>query len=124
MSVPRLSQGDIVLVPFPFTNYFDNKRRPALVLSTSTFNQSGSDVVLVAISSNLSKNSPYEVSVLCTHKDFVQTKLKQSSAIKCGKIFSFSISQIDGRLGTLPSDIMEQVKVVISLLLGVKNRNV
>ncbi|MDX2130352.1 MAG: type II toxin-antitoxin system PemK/MazF family toxin [Chloroherpetonaceae bacterium] len=46
------NKGDIVLVPFPFTDLSAIKRRPALILSPETYNQSG-DVVIAFITSNL-----------------------------------------------------------------------
>ncbi len=48
-SVPRAPQGstqwDVVIVPFPFSTQPGHKRRPALVLSLSAFNQHGSTVL-------------------------------------------------------------------------------
>ena len=44
-------RGDIVLVPFPFTDFSTLKQRPALVISSNTFNNSREDVILVAITS-------------------------------------------------------------------------
>lgn len=43
---------DIVLVPFPFTNLRQTKKRPALIVSPEGYN-SGSDVVILFITSNL-----------------------------------------------------------------------
>lgn len=45
-----LSQGDIVLVPFPFTDGLSSKVRPAIVISGNRVNNS-KDVILVQISS-------------------------------------------------------------------------
>ncbi len=39
------SQWDVVTVPFPFTDKPDAKRRPALVLSNTTFNRHGHTVL-------------------------------------------------------------------------------
>lgn len=47
----RLKQFDIVVVPFPFTDRNSNKRRPALVLSSASFNQSSGHSVLAMITS-------------------------------------------------------------------------
>lgn len=41
-------QGDVVLVPFPFTNLSGSKRRPAIVVSNHLVNGS-QDVILVQV---------------------------------------------------------------------------
>jgi mRNA interferase MazF len=45
--------GDIVLVPFPFTDLSSNKKRPALIVSPRDYNAQG-DVVIAFITSNIS----------------------------------------------------------------------
>ncbi len=47
-------QGDIVLVPFPFTDLTSAKRRPALVVSPDSFNQHSQHLILLAVTSHLS----------------------------------------------------------------------
>lgn len=46
-----LQPFDVVVVPFPFTDRNATKRRPALVLSSGTFNQSARHSVLAMITS-------------------------------------------------------------------------
>ncbi|MBI5379048.1 MAG: type II toxin-antitoxin system PemK/MazF family toxin [Nitrospirae bacterium] len=41
---------DVVVVPFPFTERADTKRRPALALSTAAFNESGHTVLAMITS--------------------------------------------------------------------------
>ena len=53
LSTTRYGRGDIVLVPFPFTDRSSTKKRPALVVSPDSFNKHAQDVVLVAITSQL-----------------------------------------------------------------------
>jgi len=45
--------GDIVLVPFPFTNQAASKKRPAIVVSSRSYNSTKPDVVVMAVTSQL-----------------------------------------------------------------------
>lgn len=47
----RFKPFDIVVVPFPFTDRNSSKRRPALVLSSASFNQASGHSVLAMITS-------------------------------------------------------------------------
>lgn len=44
-------RGDIVLVPFPFSDLSQAKRRPALVISTDAFNKAAREIVIAQITS-------------------------------------------------------------------------
>jgi mRNA interferase MazF len=48
-----LNFGDIVLIPFPFTNQSAAKRRPAVVISAAHYNVVRPDVILMAVTSQL-----------------------------------------------------------------------
>jgi mRNA interferase MazF len=45
--------GDIVLVPFPFTDQTAAKQRPAVVVSNAAYNRTKPDLVLMAVTSQL-----------------------------------------------------------------------
>ena len=49
----RFSFGDVVLVPFPFTDQAGTKKRPAVVVSSHSYNASRRDVVIMAITSQV-----------------------------------------------------------------------
>jgi len=43
--------GDVVLVPFPFTDQSGSKKRPSVVVSSPSYNQQKADVVLMPVTS-------------------------------------------------------------------------
>ena len=49
----RFSFGDVVLVPFPFADQSGTKKRPAVVVSSSGYNASRRDIVIIAITSQV-----------------------------------------------------------------------
>lgn len=51
MTALNLQPFDVVVVPFPFTDRNSAKRRPALVLSSSSFSQASQHSVLAMITS-------------------------------------------------------------------------
>ena len=53
MPTTRFEFGDIVLVPFPFTDQTAVKQRPAVVVSSGAYNQAKPDLVLMAVTSQL-----------------------------------------------------------------------
>ncbi len=45
--------GDVVLVPFPFTDQTGTKKRPAVVVSSAVYHSARRDLVLMAITSQV-----------------------------------------------------------------------
>lgn len=45
------SFGDVVLVPFPFTDQSGTKKRPAVIVSSSGYNANRRDLVIMTITS-------------------------------------------------------------------------
>jgi mRNA interferase MazF len=43
--------GDIILVPFPFTNQLATKQRPAVVISSAAYHANRADLLIMAITS-------------------------------------------------------------------------
>lgn len=47
------SFGDVVLVPFPFTDQSGAKKRPAVIVSSSGYNANRRDLIIMAITSQM-----------------------------------------------------------------------
>ena len=45
--------GDVVLVPFPFTDQTTSKKRPAVVVSSDAYHRDRPDVILMAVTSQV-----------------------------------------------------------------------
>ena len=52
-SVSRFDFGDVVLVPFPFTDQSGAKKRPAVVVSIAGYNTNRKNIVIMAITSQV-----------------------------------------------------------------------
>jgi len=105
-------KGDIVLIPFPFTDSSGVKVRPALVLAAP---KKSADIVLVFITSQLKTSFPHTVTVSpCT-----ENGLKTKSHIICSKLATLDKKVALGLLGTIDSNTLQQVdrelRTVLSL---------
>jgi mRNA interferase MazF len=45
--------GDVILVPFPFTDGSSSKKRPAIVISSDSYDRSKPDIILIAVTSQV-----------------------------------------------------------------------
>jgi mRNA interferase MazF len=107
--------GDVILVPFPFTDLSTVKQRPALVLSSNRFNKNNNDVVVAGVTSHLmSKPSAYDYELNATEQR--DAGLPKPSRVKLGKILTIDQAIIRKRLGCLSDDsrnaVIDRLKVV------------
>ena len=102
-----LEQGDIVLIPFPFTDLSTTKQRPALVISKSEYNKKTEDIITCGITSNL-QNSDY--SILIDNGDLAGGTLPMRSRIKVDKIFTLKQSLVRKTVAKLKTASFATVK--------------
>ncbi len=92
------NQGDVVLVPFPFTSQDADKKRPALVVSANWYNNDYPDVILVAITSVV-PDSPFRDQVILSVPDQRMIRVDRPCIIRTGKIFTIEKAKIIKTLG-------------------------
>ena len=102
--------GEVVVIPFPFSDLSNVKNRPALVL----IDLPGPDVVLAAITST--GNDPYAITLGAT--DFQTGKLDHPSFIHPIKLFTFEKSQIRRIVGRITEKKRAEVAAKIVALLS------
>ena len=107
MSGTMYEQGEILIVPFPFSNLSSVKQRPVLVLSKNEYNNKTDDIITCGITSNL---KDIENSVLIENKNLVNGQIPTPSRIKVDKLFTIEKSIIKRKFGRVNNDILERVK--------------
>jgi len=106
----RFVKGEIVIIPFPFSDLTQAKRRPALVIAELE----GDDLILCQITSQKIKD---EYAIPITDFDFERGGLKQPSNIRPNRIFTADNHIVLYRVGYLKrekvNDIIEKVVDII-----------
>lgn len=95
-------KGDIVVVPFPFSDLSASKKRPALVLA----DLKGEDIILCQITSKQVKDD-HAVSLL--KSDFETGSLPVDSNIRPNRIFTADKNIIIKKAGTVKSEVQNAV---------------
>ena len=93
-----VNQRDIILMPFPFTDLSQIKRRPGMIISNHEYNSNNEDVICCAITSN-PKN--YDESIEIANEDLDSGNLQYESRIKPTKIFTLHKGMILKKLAKL-----------------------
>ena len=95
-----MKKGDIILIPFPFSDFTSFKTRPALVLVCDTY-----DVTVAFITSKVVKQDINDIEV----KPTTDNGLKADSIIKLNKLATIDKSLALGELGNLTANDLKEV---------------
>ncbi len=102
-----MNKGDIVLVPFPFTDLSQTKLRPAVVLWADP---NGQDVTLCFVSSqNVTHIYPGEFVLDPADPESQQTGLKVISKVRVTRIATLERQLLVRKLGKLGTDQLKQL---------------
>jgi len=96
-------KGDVVVIPFPYSDLSRSKKRPALVAATID----GDDVILCQITGEM-RLDRYSVGV--TGEDFIEGNLNFPSIIRPNRLFTADTSVIIRKIGAIKKDKMKEVE--------------
>jgi len=106
----RFVKGDVVVVPFPFSDLTNAKRRPALVVAELK----GDDLILCQITSQQIKD---EYAIPLSDEDFQFGNLRKRSNIRPNRIFTADKGIILYRIGRLKEEkLREVIEKIIQIL--------
>ena len=105
-----LRKGDIVLVPFSFTDLTTEKVRPAVIISADP---QETDVVIAFISSVVPPAQLAKTDYLLQshNPDFAQTGLKKTSVFRMRKLLTIERSKVVRRLGRVSPTIQRELGI-------------
>ena len=108
----KFIKGDIVVLPFPFSDLSASKRRPALVLVAL----GGDDVILCQITS---KNVKDDHAIIVELSDVEKGSLNDASHVRPNKLFTADESIILYKLGNLiPAKLNTVIKEIVAMFQG------
>lgn len=106
--------GDIILVPFPFTDQSTTKKRPAVVVSSDAYHATRPDIIIMAVTSQTTPSGKTgEVSI----KNWKDAGLLKPSLIK-PVIATIENSLVLRRLGQLKEHEQQTLRKAIDAIVG------
>ena len=110
----RFEFGNIVLVPFPFTDQSGSKKRPAVIVSSAAYQQARRDVLIMAVTSQLRPSGSFgEVTV----QDWQAAGLLKPSAIK-PVVTTIEQSLVIRSLGKLKAVDLAALRGTLAIIIG------
>ncbi len=113
-TLPPLDRGDIVLLPFPFSEGEATRQRPALVLSGRAYHESCADCIVAMITGRVDA-APRPGDHLISH--WREAGLLRPSLARA-KLTTISRRRVRKRLGALRSEDLEQFTRGLAGVLG------
>ena len=113
-------QGDVVLLPFPFTNQQGSKVRPGIVVSNSLVNQTSTDVIIVQLTTQNIKDRALAVEINNQHLTVPFKAPHSTQFVYCKKVLVIEQELILKKIASVNdyqklSEILTTIKSVFDL---------
>ncbi len=106
----KFVKGEVVVIPFPFSDLTQAKRRPALILTELE----GDDLILCQITSQAIKD---KYAIPLNDGNFETGGLKKSSNVRPNRIFTADAHLVLYRIGNLKAEkLAEVIERVIEII--------
>lgn len=99
----RPVKGDVIVLPFPFSDLSSSKKRPALIVADLR----GDDFILAQITSDARFD---DYSLTLTNEEFKEGNLKLTSMIKPNRLFTAEKSIFLYKIGSLKNSKIKEVE--------------
>ena len=105
-STTTYSRGDVVLVPFPFTNQRGSRYRPGLIVSNDYYNRATTDVIIAQVTGNVTgrpRVGDHHIT------QWQQSGLRAPSLVRA-KLATIECSILGPIIGQMPTPEVRQVE--------------
>jgi mRNA interferase MazF len=109
------SQGDVVRVPFPYTDRAARQSRPALVVSTGELTAGHGLLWVAMITSAVNKGWPGDLEI----KNLERAGLPAESIVRAAKIATIEAADAEG-LGRIPPALLKRVVAQLAGKIGAR----
>jgi mRNA interferase MazF len=108
----RFVKGDVVVIPFPFSDLSNTKKRPALVVASLR----GDDVILCQITGQTISD---DYGIPLDTADFKDGSLKRPSSIRPNRLFTADGRIVEYRAGVIKDEKLQEVlQKIIQIIAG------
>ena len=111
------SFGDVLLVPFPFTDQTTTKKRPTIVISSNAYNRQKPDILLIAVTSQINTQLEFGEMLI---DEWEKAGLIKLSAVK-PIITTLEKYLVIKKLGKLESVDIQSLKNLLQQIIVTKN---
>lgn len=100
-----IEPGDLLLVPFPFSDQSGRKARPVIVISNNGLNKYSEDIIVIGVTSNISKDK-YALSL--TNNNLEEGKIHTSCCIKAENLLKLDKELIIKKIGKINKETLKR----------------
>ncbi len=124
----QYNQGDIVLLPFPFTDQQGFKVRPGIVVSNSLVNYTSKDVIIVQLTTQNPTNRSLTVEINNNHLTVPFKAPHNGQYVYCKKVLVIDADLIIKKITSIEDvskmkEILEKIKSVFDIESGLFKTN-
>lgn len=109
-----ISQREIILLSFPFSDLRTSKVRPAIVISNNEYNNKSNDMIVVPLTTNLQSK---DYSFVITNSDLDRGRLIKDSSVGVDRILSVDKNLVRLVIGRVNKRVQSRIKKMISELI-------